>query len=129
VIKIDCAELSNDEMLALAAEVSDSLEGRALALVKLESIVFDQLTSEKLDVDTVRAIVTDFISRRKGARYYSLEVHGETIVLHSADPVAASRRKGEVALPPNLKQCPYCSFITQYEEELTVHVRSHLFGV
>jgi hypothetical protein len=129
VIEVDCTELSNDEKLALASEISDSLEGRALALVKLESIVLDQLTDEKLDVEAVRPIVNDFISRRKDSEYYSFEVHGQKIIVHSSDPIAASKRKGENTLPPNLKQCPYCSFITQYEEEYTVHMRSHLFGV
>jgi hypothetical protein len=129
MIEVDCAELSNDEKLALASEISDWLEGRALALIKLDSIVLDQLTDEKLDVETVGPIVGDFISRRKDSEHYSFEVHGQKIIVHSADPIAASKRKQENTLPPNLKQCPYCSFITQYEEEYTVHLRSHLFGV
>ena len=62
-------------------------------------------------------------------REWGDDVRGETIVVHSADPVAATRRKTENTLPPNLRQCPYCSFITQYEEEYTVHVRAHLFGI
>jgi hypothetical protein len=118
VLKIDCLELSADEKLALASEISDALEGRALALA-----------DERLTVDALQPVVSDFISRRKEAEYYSTEVRGETIVVHSADPVAASKRKKENTLPPNLKQCPYCSFITQYEEEYNVHMRAHLFGV
>jgi len=129
VLKIDCSELSADEKLALASEISDALEGRALALAKLDSIVFDVLSGERLTVDALQPIVSDFVSRRKEAEYYSTEVRGETIVVHSADPIAASRRKKENTLPPNLRQCPYCSFITQYEEEYTVHMRAHLFGV
>lgn len=129
VLKIDCSELSADEKLALASEISDALEGRALALVKLDSIVFDELTDERLTVDALQPVVSDFISRRKDAEYYSTDVRGETIVVHSADPVAATRRKTEKTLPPNLRQCSYCSFITQYEEEYTVHVRAHLFGI
>lgn len=129
VISIDCHELTADEKIALASEISDSLEGRALALVQLESIVLDNLTGQELGIDAVTPIVQDFISRRKEGPFYSMEVHGQTIVVHSADPVAASKRKTEPTLPPNLMQCPYCSFITQYEEEYTVHLRSHLFGV
>jgi len=129
VLKIDCSELSADEKLALASEISDALEGRALALVKMESIVLDQFAGEKLAIDSLQPIVGDFISRRKDSQYYSLEVDGETIMIHSADPIAASRRKAENTLPPNLRQCPYCAFITEYEEEYVVHVRSHLFGV
>jgi hypothetical protein len=129
MIEVDCAELTNDEKLALASEISDWLEGKALALVKLDSIVFDQLTDQKVGVETLRPIVVDFVSRRKDSEHYSVEVDGERIIVHSANPIAASRRREENTLPPNLKQCPYCSFITQYEEEYIVHLRSHLFGV
>jgi hypothetical protein len=102
---------------------------RALALVKMDSIVLDQLTDEKVDVEALRPIVSDFISRRKDSEHYSFDVKGQTILVHSADPIAASKRKTENTLPPNLRQCPYCSFITQYEVEYVVHMRSHLFGV
>jgi hypothetical protein len=125
MIEVDCAELSSDEKLALASEISDSLEGRALALVKRNSIVLDQLTEEKLDVDALRPIVGDFISRRKDSQYYSFEVDGQKIVVHSADPIAASRRKEEKNVPPNLIQCPYCWFITQSEGEYNLHLKSH----
>ncbi|MDA4135916.1 MAG: hypothetical protein OK449_02800 [Thaumarchaeota archaeon] len=129
MITVDCSELSADEKLALASEISDSLEGKAIALVKMDSIVLDQLTDEKVDIEAMRPIVRDFISRRKDSAHYSFEANGDTILVHSADPMAASHRKTENTLPPNLKQCPYCSFITQYEVEYTVHMRSHLFGV
>jgi hypothetical protein len=129
VLEIDCTELTADEKLALASQISDELEGRALALTKSDSIVLDELTDEKVEVWTLRAIVEDFVSHRKDAEHYSVEVNGESILVHSADPVAAMRRKTENSLPPNLRQCPYCAFITEYEEEYVVHVRSHLFGV
>ena len=125
MIEVDCAELSNDEELALASEISDRLEGRALALVKQDSIVLDQLTDERLDVEALRPIVGDFMSRRKDSEHYSFEVDGQKIVVHSADPIAAPRRKAENTVPPNLMQCPYCWFITQSEGEYTLHLKSH----
>ncbi|MGA2198473.1 MAG: hypothetical protein ABSG45_00900 [Nitrososphaerales archaeon] len=129
VLTIDCSEISADEKLALASQISDALEGRALALTKSDSIVLDMLTDEEVDLGTLQAIVDDFVSRRSDSKYYSVDASDETIVIHSADPIAASRRKTENTLPPNLRQCPFCAFITQYEEEYIVHYRSHLFGV
>ncbi|MDA4123587.1 MAG: hypothetical protein OK456_10450 [Thaumarchaeota archaeon] len=125
MIEVDCAELSSDEKLALASEISDRLEGKALALVKQDSIVLDQLTDERLDVEVLRPIVVDFISRRKDAAHYSFDVHGQKIVVHSADPIAALRNKAERTLPGNLMQCPFCWFVTQYEGELALHMKSH----
>ena len=129
VLTIDCSEISADEKLALASQISDALEGQALALTKSDSIVLDMLTDEEVDLGTLQAIVDDFVSRRSDSKYYSVDASDETIVIHSADPIAASRRKTENTLPPNLRQCPFCAFITQYEEEYIVHYRSHLFGV
>lgn len=130
VLEVDCAELSNDEKLALASEISDKFEGKVLALIKRDIIVLDQLTDKKIDIGTLKPVVVDFASRRKDSEYYSLEVIDDRIIVHSADPVAASRRKTEKTLPPNLKQCPVCgSFVTEYDEELVVHIRTHYFGI
>ena len=129
MIEVDCSELRTDEKLALASEISDGLEGRAIALVKGETIVLDQLTREEVGMGSVAPIIRGFLSRRKDSQYYSLEFEDDIAIVHSVDPVAASHRKSQNSLPPNLKQCPYCSFITEYEEEFVVHTRSHLFGV
>jgi hypothetical protein len=128
MILVDCSELSADEKLALASQISDSLEGVAIALVKGENIVLDALTEEKPDISVVKEAVSGFVSRRKDGEHYSLEVVGERIVVHSADPVSAMRKKEQNKLPPNIIQCPYCAFLTEHEELLTVHIRAHLFG-
>lgn len=129
MIVIDCSELSADEKLALAMQISETLDGTAIALVKGEDIVLDEISDEKPDRSVVKNAVEDFISRRKDAEHYSMEEVGERIVVHSADTVGAMRKKAQNQLPPNLRQCPYCAFITPYEEEYAVHVRAHLFGV
>ncbi len=125
MISIDCSELSADEKLALASNISDALQGVALALVKGESIVLDGLSGQKLDIKRVGEIVVNFISRRKDSEGYSVEVEGEEIIVHSADPIAAMRRKRENELPPNLSKCPFCGFFTPYEEKYRVHVLLH----
>jgi hypothetical protein len=131
VILIDCSELSADEKLALASQVSDSLEGIAVALVKGENIVLDELSDEKKpDLPVVKDIAVDFISRRKGGSVYSVEVVGEQIIVHSTEQVeATTKKKTQNQLPTNLHQCPRCAFVTPYEELLVVHERAHYFGL
>jgi hypothetical protein len=129
LIVIDCSELSADEKLALAMQISDTLEGAAIALVKGEDIVLDEISVEKPPRSAVKDAIGEFISRRKEAEHYSMEEVGERIIVHSADPVSAMRKKEQNQLPPNIRQCPHCAFITPYEEEYSVHVRAHLFGV
>lgn len=129
VLEVDCSELTTDEMLALASEISDTFEGRAIALAKGDKIVLDNLSEPAVPLETLKPVVAEFVSRRKDGAHYFLEVHDQRILIRSADPLPALRRHQESTLPPNLKQCPMCSFITQYEEEYIVHVRSHYFGV
>jgi len=129
MIEIDCSELSSDEKLALADLISDELTGRALALVKLDSLVIDQLTDQKVQTTQVLDIVNAFVSKRKDAQWYSVEADGEAIAIHSADPITAAHRRRDNELPPNIKQCPFCPFVSPYEEAFQVHMRSHFYGV
>jgi hypothetical protein len=125
MILVDCSELSADEKLALASQLSDKLEGVAVALIKGEDIVLDALSHERLEPSAVKDAVTDFVSRRRDAVHYAVEAAGERISVRSADPVSAMRNKKQNQLPPNLKQCPFCGFVTQYEDLLMHHVRLH----
>src|ERR1700722_4934429 len=123
MIVIDCSELSADEKLALAAQISDDMSGSVFALVKGKDIVLDPLSSEKPELWRVQAVVADFVARRKDSSNYSMDVSGDRIVVHSADPIPALRKERQNELPQNLRQCPYCAFVTEYEELYTVHVR------
>jgi len=131
LIQVDCHELTFDEQLALAGDLSDALGGRALALalVKDETIVFDALQAPGAQRGEVEEVVRKFLSGRKESRYYSSEWDGTVLVVRSADPLARSCGKKDSGqmLPPNLLKCPFsgCGFVTPHQELLTVHVRSH----
>ncbi len=126
---IDCKELSADERIALASAISDELAGKALALIKGDDLVLDELEKENVEMGTLDAIVRRFVSRRRDGGHYSVEMKGDRIVVHSADPIAAKRERRQSELPPNLKKCPFCFFVTPYEELYIVHVRAHGAGV
>ena len=128
LISINCMELTTDEQLALAAAISDGLGGSAIALVRDTKVVLDSISSEKPDPSKVEAIVKQFISRRKDSQYYSLERDGDTFVVHSPDPLGRARGRRKDTLPENLLKCPWCAFVTPYEELLTVHCRAHGFS-
>ncbi len=128
MILVDCSQLTAHEKLELASRISDSFEGLAIALVKGESIVLDDLSKEKPEPSSVKKAVAGFVSKWKDAGHYTVELAGDRIIVHSSNR-ATAKEKAENTLPPNLKQCPYCAFVTQYEEQMTVHVRAHLFGV
>ena len=125
---IDCAELTMNEELALASAISDSLDGLGLALIDGSKIIFDAIEEGQIDEKAIESVVSEFIAHRKEGRYYSVERIGGSLVVHSADPVAAPRRRVTEKLPPNLYKCPFCSFVTPYEEMYAVHSRSHGFG-
>ncbi len=128
MILIDCSELPVDEKLALAARISDEMDGRVIALVKGRDIVLDEVSGETPAISSVRSIVEDFVSHRKEGSRYSLDVSGDRIVVHPADPIPGLRKERENDLPPNLKQCPFCGFVTEYDGLYIVHVRAHGAG-
>ena len=130
MIEIDCSEMTLDDQLALASAVSDGLGGRAIAMVKDEKLVLDTM-SNKVMVGEVTSVVREFCSKRKDAKYYSVEADGDQIIVHTPDPLARSRGRKDTGqlLPDNLLKCPYCPFVTPYQELYDVHMRSHLFGV
>jgi hypothetical protein len=127
VVTVDCHELTQDEQLALAGELTGGLQGSAVALVNDSRIVFDQLSGRKVDAAEVETLVRAFVSRRKDAKYYAVETQGDTILVRSPDPLARGREGKRPDLPPNVLKCPFCSFVTPYQELYNVHVRSHGF--
>jgi hypothetical protein len=124
---IDCSELTTDEQLALAEHITAGMNGAALALARGKDIVLDQLGKENLDLEEVEKVVRDFLARRKDAQYYSVELKDDRIIVHSADPVKAMSERKKPGLPGNLFKCPFCGFVTPYEEMYVVHYRSHGF--
>jgi len=129
LLTIDCRELTVDEQLALASEISDKLQGKTVALVRDVDIVFDTISGVPPGETGIEPLVREFVSRRKDSEHYSVETEGDTIVVHSPDPLARGRGRRMAGLPENVLKCPFCAFVTPYQEAYDVHFRSHLFGV
>jgi len=129
MVSINCRELTVDEQLALAGAINEGLGGRVVALLRDDSIVLDQLSGRKPELHEIETIVQKFIDRRKASKYYSLDLEGDDLVVHSPDPLARSRGRKNPGLPDNILKCPACAFVTRSEEALTVHLRSHYAGL
>ena len=128
MIQVECKEMTLDDQLALAASISDGLEGRAIALVKDDKIVLDTMANT-VTTDEVLDIVRAFVSRRKDSQHYFVDLNGDDILVHTPDPLARSRGRKDSGqwLPDNLLKCPWsgCGFVTPYQELYAIHVRSH----
>ena len=126
--QVEGSEMTVDEQLALASAISDGLAGRAVALINGTRIVLDEVQG-KADPAEVERIARDFASRRKDPQEWSVEASGSSIVVRSADPLSRSRGRRDTGqlLPDNLFKCPFCPFVTPYEELYVVHYRSHGF--
>ena len=130
LLEVDCSEMTLDDQLALASAISDGLGGRAVALVKDDKLALDTM-SNKVTAGEVADVVRGFVSKRKDAKYYSVEADGDEIKVHTPDPLSRSRGRQDTGqlLPDNLLKSPYCAFVSPYQEMYDVHMRSHLFGV
>ena len=128
MIQVDCSEMTFDDQLALASAISDGLGGRAVALVKDDKLMVDSI-SGTVAIAEVIGIVKGFVSKRKDAEFYSVAADGDDVEVHTPDPLARSRGRKDSGerLPDNLMKCPWCGFVTPFEEMYTVHVRSHGF--
>jgi hypothetical protein len=111
--------------MALAGEISDSLEGRGVALLDDKAIAVDLFDSWEDADKAIEAVVDKFIASRKEGAHYSAERSGNRIIVHSADPVKGMSRRRTEKLPPNLFKCPWCPFVTPHEELYVIHYRSH----
>ena len=129
LITVDCSEMTVDEQLALASSISDGLAGRGVALVKDSNIVLDAISDVR--PDEVIALVRRFVSKRNDAEHYSVESDGERVAVHTPDPLSRSRGRKDTGLllPDNLMKCPFCGFVTPYQELYNIHFRSHGFGL
>lgn len=129
MVSIDCHELTFDEQLALAGAITEGLGGRAMALVKDEKIVLDNIAGETLAIHALESIVRRFVERRRDGSLYSIEIGEDEIIVHTPDPLARSwgRKDSGQVLPDNLLKCPFfgCGFVTPYQELYIVHVRAH----
>jgi hypothetical protein len=128
VIQVECKEMTLDDQLAMAAAISDGLEGRGVALVKDDKIVLDSMENT-ISTDEVLSIVRAFVSKRKDSQHYSVDSKGDDIMVHTPDPLVRSRGRKDSGqwLPDNLLKCPWsgCGFVTPYPELYSIHVRSH----
>ena len=129
MIDIDCSEVTVDEQISLASAVSDGLAGRGVALIKDDRVVVDQVSGKVTPVE-VADLAKAFASRRKDPLLYTVETNGEHVLVHTPDPLSRGwgRKDTGQLLPDNLYKCPFCPFVTPYEEAYVVHYRSHGFG-
>lgn len=125
MIEVDCSELSQEEQLALAASISDELQGKSLALVKGSSIVIDPISGPKLDIAQLVHFVERFVSKRKNVNYYDVERQEDKVVVHSSDPIAANRNRTQYRVAPGAYQCPACGLILPDEGKYQIHLRTH----
>ncbi|MGD0145577.1 MAG: hypothetical protein ABSB53_01835 [Nitrososphaerales archaeon] len=125
MVEIDCSELTQEEQLALAATISDELQGKSLALVKGNSVVIDRISGPKLDVAQLVHLVEKFVSKRKDADLYSVERQEDKVIVHSPDPLAAESTRTHYRVPPGAYQCPACGLILPDEGRYQIHLRTH----
>ena len=106
MIQTDCREMTLDEQLALSSSISEGLQGRWVALVNGNKIVIDEFLG-KVSASEVSTLVRGFVSKRKYAKYFTVDAEGERFTVHTPDPLARNRGSKAAGLPDNLLKCPH----------------------
>ena len=118
MITIECKD-AQDLMVELAAYLAENIA--AVPAIKTSSIVLDPLTETVLDVNDVNMHVKTFFVKKGLSKDFIIKVAGEKIMV-----ISISERKIRVEKTDSgLLVCPHCGKVTQYEEEMNVHVRAH----
>jgi hypothetical protein len=118
MITIECKNAMG-LMVELAAYISENME--VVSAVKTDSIVLDPLTDKAPDVNKVAALVKTFLAKKDLSRDFIVSVRGENVIVISI----SGRKVVYEHTDLGLFVCPHCGKVTPYEEEMTVHVRSH----
>ena len=121
MITIDCKDME-DLLLEAAVYLADNIG--AVPAIKTGCIALDPLTDSELNTNNVKTHLERFLTERGIIQHFIIKVGGEMIKI-----TAISERKiQENNIQSPFLMCPYCGFVTSYEEELDVHMKADLSG-
>ncbi len=108
----------------LASHLAEELAPRGIMpVIKGGTVILDDSSSATtLSIEECAEMVRR-AAVKAGIRYRSLLIKGEELIL-----VGGELRPREREEAPKLFTCPHCSFITPYEEEYWVHLKTHYVG-
>ncbi len=120
MLTVDCADVTSIQN-ELVVYVADKVE--AIPTLKNHQFTLSTLDDEIIDVELVISAIKEYFDFIEESSNFAVISNKEIIHIKSVNGKVLQRESKSTQ--SQLFSCTHCGFVTQYQVELTVHMRMH----
>ncbi|WP_067957971.1 C2H2-type zinc finger protein [Nitrosopumilus sp. Nsub] len=120
MLTVDCADVTSIQN-ELVVYVADKVE--AIPTLKNHQFTLSTLDDEIIDVEVVISAIKEYFDFIEESSNFAVISNNDLIYIKSVDGKVLQRESK--SQQNQLFSCTHCGFVTQYQVELTVHMRMH----
>tara|TARA_B100001167_G_scaffold165056_1_gene113629 strand:+ start:327 stop:695 length:369 start_codon:yes stop_codon:yes gene_type:complete len=120
MLTVDCADVTSIQN-ELVVYVADKVE--AIPTLKNHQFTLSTLDDEIIDVELVISAIKEYFDFIEESSNFAVISNNDLIYIKSVSGKVLQRESK--SQQSQLFSCTHCGFVTQYQVELTVHMRMH----
>jgi len=120
MLTVDCADVTSIQN-ELVVYVADKVE--AIPTLKNHQFTLSTLDDEIIDVELVISAIKEYFDFIEESSNFAVISNNDLIYIKSVNGKVLQRESK--SQQNQLFSCTHCGFVTQYQVELTVHMRMH----
>ena len=120
MLTVDCADVTSIQN-ELVVYVADKVE--AIPTLKNHQFTLSTLDDEIIDIELVISAIKEYFDFIEESSNFAVISNNDLIYIKSVDGKVLQRESK--SQQNQLFSCTHCGFVTQYQVELTVHMRMH----
>ena len=120
MLTVDCADVTSIQN-ELVVYVADKVE--AIPTLKNHHFTLSTLDDEIIDVELVISAIKEYFDLIEESSNFAVISNNDLIYIKSVSGKVLQRESK--SQQSQLFSCTHCGFVTQYQVELTVHMRMH----
>ena len=120
MLTVDCADVISIQYV-LVVYVADKVE--AIPTLKNHQFTLSTLDDEIIDVELVISAIKEYFDFIEESSNFAVISNNDLIYIKSVSGKVLQRESK--SQQSQLFSCTHCGFVTQYQVELTVHMRMH----
>jgi len=120
MLTVDCADVTSIQN-ELVVYVADKVE--AIPTLKNHQFTLSTLDDEIIDIELVISAIKEYFDFIEESSNFAVISNNDLIYIKSVNGKVLQRESK--SQQNQLFSCTHCGFVTQYQVELTVHMRMH----
>ena len=120
MLTVDCADVTSIQN-KLVVYVADKVE--AIPTLKNHQFTLSTLDDEIIDIELVISAIKEYFDFIEESSNFAVISNNDLIYIKSVNGKVLQRESK--SQQNQLFSCTHCGFVTQYQVELTVHMRMH----